>query len=190
MKSRRTRRVIRDLVRRAKERDRGTTAAAQPEVAGEAPCACGHLLKATSNQQGRVYACPSCERNYSPMFDQDETTGRWNFLPLYIDDSTIGNTTAIATIPRGSAPPEQPAETAAETLGPEAEEAGELDAMIEPDPPGEIPFACPCGREGTALRIHYDRHLDCHGCGQRLLMTLVYRPDEQRFSIAPVRVSR
>ena len=68
-------------------------------------------------------------------------------------------------------------------------EKGELDHAIEPEPPKQMDFECPCGERLVATRKTYDKRAKCSSCGARLLVSLVFNAAENRFEIIPVRVS-
>ena len=183
MQSRRRRKEIRKLARDA----RGRSGAPPPFE--ELSCPCGHRFRLATGDENKTFMCPACANRYKATrlaADSALTLFKIDPSPPAEDEPSL----FPSRIAGESSAYDTNAPTAVhEALRDDAGEKGVLDSSIEPAPPAQLDFDCPCGQTLTATRQTYDRRARCSACGQRLLVSLVYNPDEQRFTIIPLRVS-
>ncbi len=192
MRNARGRRDIRRLAREATQRARGE--APPPSPGGMSPplpnappgptpasvqdmvCLCGGLLRLSTRLNEKRCSCPSCGRKFIASFTTDRRTGLDVLCPVYLDDGMTTGGTHAAEVQSGTRP--RPAATT----------DGLLDG-VSPDPPPQLPFACPCGIRLVARRNNYDKRVRCGKCGTRMLLTLVYDSERNEFKIETIRLS-
>jgi len=168
----RRRRKARDLARRAAEHAHPRPAPA-PTI-HEMACICGQLLRLSSVLDEERCACPVCGRKFLVCFVSDPSTGAQVLTPVYVDDwHKSGDTYVADLVSKSQAPPSA---------------KGALDDALEPQPPPQLSFPCPCGSELVAKRELYDRRVRCPKCGVRMLISVAYDPSAKRFAVHPVRL--
>jgi hypothetical protein len=139
-------------------------------------CVCGEVLRIPLLLHRRRCACPSCRRKFLVSFTTDRGTGMEILSPVYLDDGTATGGTHMAEAMSGAPPRPAPRpETVIEGL--------------DPEPPDELPFDCPCGAKLRARRADYDKRVRCGKCGVRLILALVYDPVLKAFRIEILRLS-
>ena len=174
MRSKKTRRAIRQLAREATNRGKQPDAPPSPPrgtpalpVQDSSVIPTAELVKEQSS--GGTSVIPTAE-----LISEDGGPGR----PVPLSQA---ETAALPSIPR-SAENDPSAETEGDTDPPASTDAPQ-------EPPAKIPFSCPCGAFLTASRQLYDKRMRCSSCGEILLLTLLYKADLQRFEIYPLRAT-
>ena len=181
----RNRREIRRLAREAMQRARGGAPSPPPAAPppnslpppGPTPvsvqemmCVCGEVLRIPLMLHRRRCSCPSCRRKFLVSFTTDRGTGMEILSPVYLDDGAVTGDTRVA---EAMAPLPPRTETVVE----------------DPEPPGTLPFLCPCGTALRAVRADYDKRAQCGKCGARLLLALVYDSNLKAFRIEVLRLT-
>jgi len=181
MRSRSKRREIRELARKATEKAHGgqareTASAAPPPAVHEMACLCGQLLRVKGTLDDTRCGCPACGRKFLATFAPDPTTGKEILCPVYLGDSkeAAGDTFIVEAAPKS---PTAPAG------------GGALDEALEPNPPPNLSFTCPCGLKLSARKELYDKRAKCPKCGARMLLSLSYDSQEKRFTLNVVRIT-
>lgn len=167
MRSKKTRRAIRQLARDATNRSKQPDAPPSPPHGTPAPPPHDPANPGAS-------AIPTAELVEDGI--EVDSTPFDRAVPL-----SQAETAALPALPR-TAPNDPNAETEGDTDPPAT-----TDAPVEP--PRKIPFSCPCGAFLSAPRELYDKRLRCSSCGEILLLTLLYKADLQRFEIYPLRAT-
>jgi hypothetical protein len=164
MRSKKTRRAIRQLAREAQNRAKHPDAPLTPPngIPVDGPGAGSSAIPTAELVEEGL-------ENASTRLDKPG-------VPL-----SQAETAALPSIPRTR--PEDPnAETEGGTAPPATSDAPQ-------EPPLRIPFSCPCGTFLTAPKELYDKRMRCNSCGEILLLTLLYKADLQRFEIYPLRAT-
>ena len=180
MKSRRRRNEIRQKIRQAQGK------ASPPTAYEKLTCRCGHAFKLAADDEGKTFLCPGCRKKFRTtrvagpagtaprleIFPADEPQAEFKLPSASRSKSTETHApTSVVEALRGNKMPK-----------------GVLDDAIEPEPPPQIEFACPCGEKLVATRKTYDRRATCSRCGVHLLVSVVFDVADSTFSIIPLRV--